>query len=89
MLNLFILVTLQQFDEFNNKSENPIEKFQELSDKFKKSWNYFSDKEDQGYKIKKSKVSEFLKRFDWSQASYSREDKDEIRKYIMNLNLLT
>lgn len=46
MLNLFILVTLQQYDEFVNKKENPIEKFSELLDNFKKAWNRFSSEND-------------------------------------------
>ena len=69
MINLFVLVTLQQYDEFVSKKENPIEKFQELLDSFKKSWNKYSSEKDKGYKIKHNQVSDFLMDFEWNEMS--------------------
>ena len=87
MLNLFVLVTLQQFDEFVNKKENPIEKFNELVESFKKSWNKYSTDKDKGYKIKNNQVSDFMMEFDWPELSCKKK-LEEIKIYIMDLELL-
>jgi hypothetical protein len=87
MLNLFILVTLQQYDEFMAKKENPIEKFQELIIEFKESWNKYCTAADKGYKMKRNHIANFFYDFKWNRCSYSR-NMDEIRKYIMSLELL-
>ncbi len=87
MLNLFILVTLQQYDEFVNKKENPIEKFNELLDSFKKSWNKFSTDKDLGFKIKHNQVSDFLMEFDWQEMTLKKKV-DEVKIYIMDMELL-
>lgn len=60
MLNLFVLVVLQQYDEFHKKEENPIERFTDMLDKFKQSWNAFSTEEDNGERINSIKVTDFL-----------------------------
>ena len=60
MLNLFVLVALQQYDEFHQKEENPIERFEEILDSFKKSWNKFSNEIDKGERIIMTNVTEFL-----------------------------
>lgn len=60
MLNLFVLVVLQQYDEFHQKEENPIERFGEMLDSFKKSWNSFTNEDDQGERIKMIKITSFL-----------------------------
>ncbi len=87
MINLFVLVTLQQYDEFVSKKENPIEKFQELLDSFKKSWNKYSSEKDKGYKIKHNQVSDFLMDFEWNEMSLKKK-LEEIKIYIMDMELL-
>ena len=87
MLNLFILVTLQQYDEFMAKKENPIEKFEELLISFKESWNKYCTSADKGYKMKRNLVANFFYEFDWNKCSCTK-NMDEIRKYIMGLELL-
>lgn len=87
MLNLFVLVTLQQYDEFVNKKENPIEKFNELLDNFKKSWNKYSTEKDNGYKIKMNQVHDFLMELEWADLSVKKKV-EEIKIYIMDLKLL-
>ena len=67
MLNLFVLVTLQQYDEFVGKKENPIELFNDLIDNFKHHWNHFSNENDKGYKLKKNQVHDFFMAFEWKE----------------------
>lgn len=42
MLNMFTLVVTQQFEEFYFNPDNPITAFEDLSDKFRKTWNLFT-----------------------------------------------
>jgi hypothetical protein len=60
MLNLFVLVVLQQYDEFHQKEENPIERFGEMLESFKKCWNTKTTEDDKGERIKMVHVTEFL-----------------------------
>mgnify|MGYP006087555809 CR=1 FL=1 len=38
MLNLFILVLMQNFEENYISADNPIQNFTDLTDKFKEKW---------------------------------------------------
>lgn len=42
MLNMFTLVVTQQFEEFYFNPDNPITAFEDLSEKFRKTWNLFT-----------------------------------------------
>lgn len=87
MLNLFVLVTLQQYNDFVNKKENPIEKFNELLDSFKKAWNRRSTPQNKGYKIKNNQVHEFLLDFNWNELSVTKKV-DDVKLYLMELECL-
>ena len=63
MLNLFLMVTLQQYDEFTGKNYNPIEKFEGFLAEFNNSWNKFSTPEDKGIRIKQASVIHFFMDF--------------------------
>lgn len=39
MLNLFILIILNDFEEFNLKEDNSIDQFKDNLDQFNNSWN--------------------------------------------------
>ena len=60
MLNLFVLVVLQQYDEFHSKEENPIQSFEELIANFKEVWNKYSLPKDNGERIKNIHITELL-----------------------------
>jgi hypothetical protein len=53
MLNLFILVILQQFDEYYLPKDNVLEKFKNDLETFKESWKKFSERYN-GIKIRDS-----------------------------------
>ena len=88
MLNLFLMVTLQQYDEFTNKNYNPIEKFEIFLNEFNNSWNKFSTKEDKGFRIKKGMIINFFMDYNWKKLNFPEQGKlDYIKKYITDLKL--
>ena len=89
MLNLFLLVTLQQYDDFHRKKTNPIEKFNEILDGFKKAWNPVSGEQDQGWRIRNDHMTTFLVSLEGDMNKNKKnKNLDTIKKYIMDLNLL-
>lgn len=77
MLNLFILVVLQQYDEFHHKDDNPIELFSELLECFRKTWNKFSSEDDKGERINMLKVTEFLNELEGNLKILELDEKDK------------
>jgi hypothetical protein len=88
MLNLFLLVTLQQYDDFHRKKTNPIEKFNEILDNFKKAWNKFSTESDEGYRIKNDSMTNFILLLEGDFNRNRNKRVDIIKKFIMDLTLL-
>lgn len=87
-LNLFLAIGIQRYSDFYENPENPIEKFYDLLENFKVSWNkYASDKHD-GMKMKVNNLILFFKDLngDFSE-SYEKENENSIKKYIVELQL--
>ena len=59
MLNLFILVILQQFDQYYLASDNVLVKFRRDLEKFKKVWGVFA-KDYKNIKMKEQVLVEFF-----------------------------
>ena len=88
MLNLFLMVTLQQYDEFTNKNYNPIEKFESFLSEFNNSWNKFSTPEDKGIRIKKGLVINFFMDYNWKKLNFPEKGKLEyVKKFVSDLKL--
>ena len=88
MLNLFLMVTLQQYDEFTNKSYNPIEKFETFLGEFNNSWNKFSTPEDRGIRIKKGLVINFFMDYNWKKLNFPEKNKLEyVKRFVSDLKL--
>ena len=88
MLNIFLMVTLQQYDEFTNKKYNPIEKFEKFLNEFNNSWNKFSTYEDKGFRIKKGLIISFFMDYNWKKLNFPEQGKlDYIKKYVSDLKL--
>ena len=88
MLNLFLMVTLQQYDEFTSKTYNPIEKFEKFLNEFNNSWNKFSSPDDKGFRIKKGLIISFFMDYNWKKLNFPEKGKlDYIKKYISDLKL--
>ena len=88
ILNLFLMVTLQQYDQFTNKSYNPLELFETFLNKFRTAWNKYSTKKDNGYRIQKLLIVNFFMDFNWKKLNFPEENKLEyIKKYVSDLKL--
>jgi hypothetical protein len=88
MLNLFLMVTLQQYDDFTTKSYNPIEKFEAFCEEFKSAWNKNSNDKDKGFRIKKILITNFFSDFTWKKLNFPDINKLEyIKKYVLELKL--
>ena len=86
MLNLFLLVTLKEYDDFYTKTENPIEKFNEILDNFKHTWNKYSNEADSGYRMNSNQLTSFLIELEGDIVKTMRKDSIEsIKKYISEL----
>lgn len=89
MINLFMLVVLQQYEELNSKDENPIAKFNDILVAFKTAWNIYSTEADDGYRLKNHQLTLFLQELDTSEFdSKFNKTIEEIKKYIVDLKLL-
>lgn len=60
MLNLFLLIIIMQYDDFYQKKQNPLEKFERISNVFIKVWSEFVEDDDNLMSIKNIKVKKFL-----------------------------
>ena len=90
MINLFLMVTIQQYDEFTGKKYNPIEKFESFLSDFNNAWNKYSRPEDNGFRIKKGLVTNFFMDFNWKKLNFPEFRKSEhIKKYIADFKLRT
>ena len=90
MINLFLMVTLQQYDEFTGKKYNPIEKFESFLTEFNNAWNKYSTPEDKGFRIKKGLVTYFFNDFNWKKLNFPENRKlEHIKKYVTELKLRT
>jgi hypothetical protein len=90
MINLFLMVTLQQYDEFTGKKYNPIEKFESFLADFNNAWNKYSNDENKGFRIKKNLVTNFFNDFNWKKLNFPEHRKlEHIKKYVSELKLRT
>ena len=90
MINLFLMVTIQQYDEFTGKKYNPIEKFESFLSDFNNAWNKYSTPEDKGFRIKKGLVTNFFMDFNWKKLNFPEFRKTEhIKRYVADLGLRT
>ena len=87
-MNLFLLITLQQYNEFFSKPENPIEIFQNILDSFKSSWNKFSYDSDHGNRIKDNLLAEVFSQMNIDFLDCHQTTKDNMNKYILDLNVM-
>ena len=88
LLNLLLMVTLQQYDEFTDKKYNPIDKFNSFIKDFNNAWNKFSTDEDDGYRIKKMLVAKFLIELNLQKIIFPENNKlGYAKKYVGDLKL--
>ena len=87
-LNLFLMVSLQQFTDFRDKNENPIEKFTEIIDCFKRAWNKYASENDDGMRIKINLITNVLVDLEGELTKGYVKRIESIKKYVLELRLL-
>jgi hypothetical protein len=88
LLNLFTLVTIQLYDEFNRKLDNPVEKFTEIINEFRKAWNKYSSDHEKGFKIKTALLSNVFYDLQGDLTKGYEKNIEKINKYIFDLKLM-
>lgn len=88
MLNLFILVIIQQFDQYYLSDDNVLAKFEGDLMVFKHSWTEFT-KNNKGIKIKDNKLVVFFKHMEkpLGMTAEDMKDKNEIHKNIVQMDI--
>ena len=86
MLNLFILIIIQQFEEYHLRDNNPIQTFRENLETFKKIWSEFS-LASEGLNIFHRNLIEFYMKLPEPLGFGPSVPKTVIAKEIMNMNL--
>lgn len=81
-------MVLQQYDQFINKKINPIEKFKELINNFKRVWNNYSNDTDKGFRIKMSHMICVIEELEWEYLSVKKSKDWEIKQYITEMDLI-
>lgn len=85
MLNLFILVIIQQFDQYYLDDNNVINQFKADLEKYKKTWTAFT-KDHNCLKIKDTRLVVFFGTLD-GMLGMQGKDQNEIIKHIMGMDL--
>ena len=60
MLNLFILIMLQQFEEYHINPNNPLQEFKDYVDTFRKKWAIYTVKT-KGVKLHRRQVVDMFR----------------------------
>jgi len=91
LVNLFLLIVLQEYYTFQQKGENPLEKFEILHEQFTKSWNKYSENDFKGYKITINNFYKFLFDIEWEFSSKllmnGKMSVKSVNKYLLKLNI--
>eukprot|EP00825_Cyclidium_porcatum_P019509 TRINITY_DN2214_c0_g1_i1.p1 TRINITY_DN2214_c0_g1~~TRINITY_DN2214_c0_g1_i1.p1 ORF type:complete len:381 (+),score=74.92 TRINITY_DN2214_c0_g1_i1:61-1203(+) len=86
MLNLFVLIILNDFEEYNLKSDNSVEQFSNSLQAFNKCWNKFT-KQYQGEKIHQKKLIQFFMALDPPLGFGSNKNTQKIIKEILKMQI--
>ena len=86
MLNLFILIIIQQFEDFHLKEDNPITHFKRNLDSFSKIWAEFTEA-NYGITIHSKKLIDFYIRLDPPLGFGKEFERPKVALEIMKMNL--
>lgn len=86
MLNLFILIIIQQFEEFHLKEDNPITHFKRNLDSFSKIWAEFAEAS-LGITIPSKKLIDFYMRLEPPLGFGPKSERPKVALEIMKMNL--
>mmetsp|Transcript_45960 Transcript_45960/g.53019 ORF Transcript_45960/g.53019 Transcript_45960/m.53019 type:complete len:566 (+) Transcript_45960:1-1698(+) len=86
MLNLFILVILQEYDNNHRDLDNPVQNFKEYLESFQKTWSQYTQ-EHSGIKMKERHLVEFFHDVDEPLGMGRDCERRFVVREIMNLDL--
>ena len=86
MLNLFVLIILNDFEEYNLKEDNPVEQFKENLESFRASWSLFTIGY-KGQKIRERNLIPFFMSLSPPLGFGENSDKKEVAKSVMKMEL--
>ena len=87
MINLFQMVILELYTNFNNKDEYPIEKYNDMINKFKGAWNKYSSYKEKGYRIHKRNLTNFFLDLQGDISKGYSKTLENIKRYASELDL--
>lgn len=85
LLNIFILIIIQDFEEYNLKDNNPVEEFKDNLDHFKSIWNNHT-KEYAGLRMHQKNLFAFFRDLR-PPLGVGGDDKPAIANKLVKINL--
>lgn len=79
MINMFVLIVIEQFEHYFFNPENPINSFEDITDKFRKIWSMYSDLS--GRKIKSSNIYYLFITLESPLGYFTKKVEGDITKY--------
>lgn len=90
MVNLFMLVVLEQYNEFNSRLVNPIISFNDLLVSFNSSWNLYSTDIEKGHTISSKHIIDFMMGLSHPDLSVNevKGNTKQLKRYLSDLKIL-
>jgi hypothetical protein len=82
------MIAIQKYSDFHEKTENPVEKYNENVEYFKKAWNKYASNKHHGYKMKLNYLVNFFMDLEGDISKPYERKETSIHKYILDLKLL-
>ena len=86
MLSLFILILIQEFEEYTLQPNNAVEEFKDYMDGFKKTWAKYS-LEQFGLRVFEKDLPKLVAQLPFPLGP-AKEDAFDINNYVMKINLM-
>ena len=82
------MIAIQKYSDFHEKTENPVEKYNENVGYFKKAWNRYASDKYNGYKMKMNYLVNFFMDLEGEISKAYERKENIINRYIVELKLL-
>lgn len=88
VLDLFVSVIIQNYEEFSSSSDSPVKKFREDVMKFRKIWGKYTE-ESNGIRISRQHIEQFLVEFSkvYEIINPEQQSQETMKKIIRNLTI--
>lgn len=82
------MIAIQKYSDFHEKTENPVEKFNEIAENFKKAWNKWASDKHNGMKMRMNNIVSFFMDLEGEISKSYERKQNVINRYILELKLL-